>query len=114
MKQCPECRRDYYDDTLGYCLDDGNALLDGPALMDEPKTAVLSEPPASAGGQFGGESPTRPQIITTDQTAIFPSGTEAEPRSSLGELPEKKSLSANRAAKPLMIAATTGHMTGHV
>ncbi|MBK6724783.1 MAG: hypothetical protein IPG58_16405 [Acidobacteria bacterium] len=24
MKRCPECRRDYYDDTLPYCLDDGN------------------------------------------------------------------------------------------
>ena len=43
MKRCPECRRDYYDDTLLYCLDDGNALLEGPAM---------SEPPASAGGQF--------------------------------------------------------------
>lgn len=31
MKRCPECRRDYYDDTLLYCLDDGNALLEGPA-----------------------------------------------------------------------------------
>ena len=31
MKRCPECRRDYYDDTLLYCLDDGSALLEGPA-----------------------------------------------------------------------------------
>ena len=30
MKRCPECRRDYYDETLLYCLDDGSALLDGP------------------------------------------------------------------------------------
>jgi adenylate cyclase len=45
MKRCPECRRDYYDDTLLYCLDDGNALLEGPAsgsgAADEPKTAIL-------------------------------------------------------------------------
>lgn len=45
MKRCPECRRDYYDETLLYCLDDGNALLDGPATGK-------SEPPVSAGGQF--------------------------------------------------------------
>ncbi len=32
MKRCPECRRDYYDDTLLYCLDDGNALLEGPGM----------------------------------------------------------------------------------
>jgi TolB-like protein/Tfp pilus assembly protein PilF len=49
MKRCPECRRDYYDETLLYCLDDGNALLDGPAsrearreFTDEPATAILS------------------------------------------------------------------------
>lgn len=47
MKRCPECRRDYYDDTLLYCLDDGNPLLEGPA-------SGKSKPPASAGGQFDG------------------------------------------------------------
>lgn len=39
MKRCPECRRDYYDDTLLFCLDDGNPLLEGPATAssgDEP------------------------------------------------------------------------------
>ena len=36
MKRCPECRRDYYDDTLLYCLDDGNALLEGPRSADTP------------------------------------------------------------------------------
>jgi TolB-like protein/Tfp pilus assembly protein PilF len=43
MKRCPECRRDYYDDSLLYCLDDGTALLDGPASGNEPATAILSE-----------------------------------------------------------------------
>jgi len=42
MKRCPECRRDYTDETLNFCLDDGTALLDGPASMDEPATAILS------------------------------------------------------------------------
>ena len=41
MKRCPECRRDYYDDSLSYCLDDGAVLLDGPPSMDEPPTAVI-------------------------------------------------------------------------
>ena len=71
MKRCPECRRDYYDDTLLYCLDDGNALLEGPASAssdDEPATAILHEtaPPS--------EAKTRAQINTTGQTAILPSG----------------------------------------
>src|SRR5881394_3612806 len=53
MKRCPECRRDYYDETLLYCLDDGTALLEGPGtlgggLTDEPRTAILrdTDPPS--------------------------------------------------------------------
>ncbi|PYT00787.1 MAG: hypothetical protein DMF63_05635 [Acidobacteria bacterium] len=38
MKQCTECNRVYDDETLKFCLDDGAALVYGPA---EPKTAVL-------------------------------------------------------------------------
>ena len=97
MKRCPECRRDYYDDTLLYCLDDGNALLEGPATAsgagDEPATAILSEPPASAGGRFGdepqtailhstaapGEAPTRAQILDTNATAILPNASDNAP-----------------------------------
>jgi len=43
MKRCPECRRDYHDDTLLYCLEDGTALLDG---LDERPTMTMnvSEP----------------------------------------------------------------------
>jgi tetratricopeptide (TPR) repeat protein len=38
--------RDYHDDTLLYCLDDGSALLDGPGSL--AKTAILSaKPPGS-------------------------------------------------------------------
>jgi hypothetical protein len=41
MKRCPECRRDYYDETLLFCLDDGTRLLEGPAVGGE-QTAILS------------------------------------------------------------------------
>ncbi len=75
MKRCPECRRDYYDDTLLYCLDDGRALLEGPASGDEPATAILSEPGAVATGFPASESPTRHQINTTDKTVILPAST---------------------------------------
>jgi TolB-like protein/Tfp pilus assembly protein PilF len=51
MKRCPECRRDYHDDTLLYCLEDGAALVQGSvASYDEPQTAILPVPPAGAGG----------------------------------------------------------------
>jgi TolB-like protein/Tfp pilus assembly protein PilF len=107
MKRCPECRRDYYDDTLLYCLDDGTSLLEGPASMDEPATAILSEPGAVPTGFSASESPTRAQINTTDQTTILHTRAEAEPQEGFGELTERQSLSTNRAAKPLaaLIAA---------
>jgi|CXWL01.1.fsa_nt_gi TolB-like protein len=106
MKRCPECGRDYNDDSMSFCLDDGSELLFGPASG--------SEPPAVAGGQFDepqtailhstaapGEAPTRAHIHTTEQTAILSTGPGAEPRESLDGLPEKHSFSAHRAAKPL-------------
>lgn len=49
MKRCPECRRDYFDETLVFCLDDGTRLLDGPSLNERatelfpaPRQAVSS------------------------------------------------------------------------
>ena len=41
MKRCPDCRRDYTDETLIYCLDDGARLIDGPFSGSEPPTAIL-------------------------------------------------------------------------
>ncbi len=61
MKRCPECRRDYYDDTLLYCLEDGVALVQGSVPVpggetDERATAVLvpfSEPATAIFGAKG-------------------------------------------------------------
>ncbi|MEO8572569.1 MAG: hypothetical protein ABI481_01260 [Pyrinomonadaceae bacterium] len=41
MERCPECRRDYYDETLLFCLDDGSPLLDGPSTGGE-QTAIFN------------------------------------------------------------------------
>jgi TolB-like protein len=96
---------------MSYCLDDGTELLFGPASgsepgaiatgfpSDEPQTAILHSTAAP------GEASTRAQIHMTDQTAVLPRGSEAEPRESLGGLSEKQSFSANRAAKPLAALA---------
>src|SRR5215212_5907876 len=88
MKRCPECRRDYYDDTLLYCLDDGSALLEGPASADEPVTAILSEPGAVATGFLPRESST--QVL----------GLEAQPQENSGGQAERQSHSAHLAAEP--------------
>src|SRR5688572_20264981 len=70
MKRCPECRRDYFDDSLLYCLDDGTALLEGPATGDTP-TAILS------GGEDS-DAATRPFISSTGKTEIHRSMSSAE------------------------------------
>jgi len=53
MKHCPQCGRDYVDDTLSFCLDDGTPLLVGTAGADEAATAFLLPPDTH------GESETR-------------------------------------------------------
>ena len=45
MKRCPECRRDYYDDSLLYCLYDGSVLTNDPDGADEPLTARFAARP---------------------------------------------------------------------
>ena len=69
MKQCPECGRNYNDDSMMFCLDDGAELLYGPASVEEPATAILHSTAAP------GEAPTRAQIHMTEQTAVLPTGT---------------------------------------
>lgn len=73
MKRCPECRRDYSDDTLLYCLEDGAALIQGSvpvpmAETGEPATAILSGVP------LPGEAPTKPQIDPTKRPNGLPAG----------------------------------------
>jgi serine/threonine-protein kinase len=76
MKRCPECRRDYYDDTLLYCLDDGNALLEGPASAssgDEPATAILHSTTAPGEAQtetLQGEVVT--EFLNSNSIAVLP------------------------------------------
>ncbi|MGI8811597.1 MAG: tetratricopeptide repeat protein [Pyrinomonadaceae bacterium] len=96
MKKCPQCSREY-DLSMSFCLDDGSELLYGPGSMNERATAIIHTTDAV------GDAPTRAQIHTTEQTAVLPRGAEAEPHRSFGELSERQSLSAHRAAKPLVL-----------
>jgi TolB-like protein/Tfp pilus assembly protein PilF len=81
MKRCPECKKTYADETLNFCLDDGQWLV----ADSEPATAILPEfgaPPSD-----GSPDPiTRPQIHTTVD--------EGEPHESLGSGTERRRLSA--------------------
>lgn len=72
MKRCPECRKDYFDDSLLYCLDDGTPLVQG--VVDDQQTAIIHEtaPPR--------EAATLAQIHATEQTAVLPPGSVDLPR----------------------------------
>ena len=108
MKRCPQCNRTYADETLNFCLDDGEWLLSDNTelataiLSGEAANGVLSEPGAAATGPHGSESSTRVFRNTIDQTLILRTGPEAEPQTTSDALPGKQSFSINRAAKPLI------------
>ena len=61
MKRCPQCGRDYNDDSLSFCLDDGSDLLFGPGT-DEPQTAMLPS------ADITGEAQTQRQVYSTDES----------------------------------------------
>ena len=85
MKRCPSCRRDYLDDSLSYCLDDGSALLEGPSgnspgpfsesdtqlipngRRDSAATAVL---PANS-GVLNPKPSYKPSLVITGAVAIL-------------------------------------------
>jgi adenylate cyclase len=78
MKRCPECGRNYNDDSLSFCLDDGSGLLFGPASTGESATLILSAPPAIAGAlrqeiNHGDESKTAIFSSVESQTGNFKS-----------------------------------------
>jgi len=78
MKRCPQCGRNYNDDSMSFCLDDGSELLFGPSDsrdLDEPPTAILKETESPA------EAATREQIHSTKKTGV--------PTSAAAELPKK-------------------------
>jgi TolB-like protein len=75
MRQCPECKRIYYDERLNFCLDDGAELLHGPASEEQatafmPSAAVgIDESSAVASGSAVAPSSREP---SDDKTRLFP------------------------------------------
>ena len=99
MKRCPECRRDYYDDSLLYCLDDGTALLDGPASFDGPPTEILPE--------SGTHSTSAPSVAATRAQVHV---TEREPSvRAVRRTFDKRLLPAAMALAAVVLAGFGGH-----
>lgn len=92
MKRCPECRRDYYDDSLQYCLEDGAALIQGSVPSpDEPATAVMYATAPSS------ETATKAQVFTTESTSDQPSA--------VTRAPARKTLKKGYLLAPIIFAA---------
>src|SRR5687768_2263166 len=91
MKRCPECRRDYFDDSLRYCLDDGSALLEGPASHDVA-TEILHPTEVDA------EAPTLPQIDAKNEPG--------KPRVSKGDLVSSPHSKDKRSLAIILVVAT--------
>jgi len=71
MKRCPECGRDYNDETLNFCLEDGAALIQGSVPSpDEPATAVL--PGFSAGNEAATAVLMQPTAGEGNSIAVLP------------------------------------------
>jgi TolB-like protein/Tfp pilus assembly protein PilF len=79
MKRCPECRRDYYDDSLAFCLEDGAALIQGSVPSpDEPATELISPHVTS-------EDPTRSFHSSDISAGSFPAiqQTQSKPKTKI-------------------------------
>jgi TolB-like protein/tetratricopeptide (TPR) repeat protein len=75
MKRCPECRRDYVDETLNYCLDDGSALVSGPATSSDlaPTVAFTSvNGPFESGTLVFSGAERAPGQATANTIAVLP------------------------------------------
>jgi TolB-like protein len=77
MKRCPQCQRSYADDTLNFCLDDGQWLQG--VREDEPATAMLSE------NRLSNEQATKTfgQNTTTGETSLSQTTHTASRRNSI-------------------------------
>ena len=86
MKRCPECRRDYTNETLNYCLDDGAELVEGPLAPDEAATAILSDPGAkkSLVGATSGDPAQGDLSQNVNSVQTSTSGTQSSARSLRG------------------------------
>ena len=93
MKRCPQCEKTYSDETLNFCLDDGEWLVQS----DEPATAVLPEPQ------------TRAQVFATDETAVLPTGTVTTPPRSEPRSFDKRLILAPIAVAVVVLAGFAGY-----
>lgn len=71
MKKCPQCSRDYTDDTLSFCLDDGTPLVYGRSDQGETTRAFIheTEPPSEQQTRSYGSTGEPDSLPGADQPA---------------------------------------------
>jgi hypothetical protein len=47
MKRCPTCNQTFAEDWLGFCTQDGTALVDDRGATSEPLSTIVSPPPVA-------------------------------------------------------------------
>jgi len=69
MKRCPKCNRQYKDDTLRFCLEDGTSLSSVTRDADAPPTEILPRVPATQKSS----APTIPSYLGSESARAAPS-----------------------------------------
>lgn len=95
-----------YDNTMAFCLDDGARLLYGPASIDEPAAAILSEAGAPAPGFRPDEAQAHAQIDMTEKTVVLPGVDTDVPR---GRSFDKRLLFARLALAAIVLGGFFGY-----
>jgi len=65
MKRCPTCNQTFEEEWLGFCTQDGTALIEDASKANEPRPTIVSPAPSSASpyqqnapsGGFGAPAP---------------------------------------------------------
>ncbi len=86
MKRCPQCRLDYSDDSLFYCLADGSPLvqgLPGPTNSGEPTTLRMAGLGAASPAQTSD-----PNAVTVSMSGLVPNSIAVLPFSHLSSDPD--------------------------
>jgi hypothetical protein len=68
MKRCPSCNRNYTDDTLRFCLEDGTPLVVPAEHSTAPTVMMPVEPPATVAFEPGRVTVNQPQATQASAT----------------------------------------------
>lgn len=74
MKICPKCQKNYNDENLNFCLDDGTTLVQNKRNSDSlPQTVLINQPrPTDPNQQFGSQFGGQAEWKNQDQFSMQP------------------------------------------